>query len=258
MTTALPANSAVVVTGGTSGIGLGVAEAFVRLGRPTVCISRHRTDGFSALAQHAPTGTPEPMYVSADVSDPDQMHAAAEEVAAAGMKVGTVVAAAGINVRKAALEVDETDLRRMADVNLLGTLYTFRAFAPAVLSSPGGRFVAIGSVSGQWGMQLRTMYSATKGGVSAMCRSLAMEWAEHQATVNCVAPGLIDTPLTRGYLDAFPHLEVRALADTPLGRLGLPSDVANVVTFLASPATGFMTGQTLCVDGGMFVGNTWW
>lgn len=248
----------IIVTGATSGIGLSVAEYFVRAGLPVVGIARHGSDGFDSLCKGSDAAAPGSVFVPADVSDDSAIRAAASSVAETGIRPRAVVAAAGVNVRRAALELEDADVERMLAVNVKGVFSTFCAFADQVLAEPGGRFIAIGSVAGAHGMRLRTVYSATKAALSGLVRSLAIEWTPLGATVNCVAPGIVDTPLTRGYLDRNPQLEQMVRDATPAGRLGLAGDVASAVAFLASEGADFITGQTIGVDGGFGMGNAWW
>ena len=114
------------------------------------------------------------------------------------------------------------------------------------------------SLTAEHGMNLRAVYGATKGALSALVRALAVEWGPSGVTVNAVGPGIICTPLTQEYIDANPERAAATIAHTPLRRLGNPEDVANVVAFLASDAAGFVTGQTIFVDGGISAGSDWW
>jgi NAD(P)-dependent dehydrogenase (short-subunit alcohol dehydrogenase family) len=107
-------------------------------------------------------------------------------------------------------------------------------------------------------MALRAPYTATKAGLSGLVRSLSIEWGRYGATVNAVGPGIIQTPLTQEYMKQNPERVSAAIANTPLGRLGEPEDVADVVAFLASDAARFITGQTIYVDGGLTAGSSWW
>jgi NAD(P)-dependent dehydrogenase (short-subunit alcohol dehydrogenase family) len=249
-----------VVTGGTSGIGLAIVERLTRDGYQVVALSRSSRDEFSdVVARAEEAGLQPPVFVAADVVDPKQLAKARDEVTGIlGKHLRVVVASAGINIRKSALEVDEAEVRRMLETNVLGTFLAFQIFAPLATQAHDPRFIAIGSVSGRFGMKLRAPYSATKAALSGLVQSLAIEWGAGGTTVNAVAPGVVDTPLTRGYVESFPDRAQSVIERTPAGRLGTPEDVANVVSFLASAETGFITGQTIYVDGGLSVGIETW
>ncbi|HWI32227.1 MAG TPA: SDR family oxidoreductase [Microbacterium sp.] len=235
-----------LVTGGTSGIGAAVAD-------------RLSADGFDVvtLARTKPTVTAH-RFLQTDVTDRASLEAVRRTLESEGATIGVLVTAAGTNVRAPALEVSDSDIRRMIDVNLYGTIASFQVFAPLMLQHPNSRFVAIGSVSGAYGMNLRAVYGATKAAVSGLVRSLAIEWAPHGATVNAVGPGVIDTPLTAGYIERFPARAQALIDHTPVGRLGVPQDVAATVSFLASEGSSFITGQTIYPDGGLSAGCSWW
>ena len=248
-----------VVTGGTSGIGLAIARQLIRDGYRVYALSRTPRQEFEELVALAKElGREEPEFVAVDVADQSQLASAAAHVEESCSDLRVVVASAGINIRKAALEVSEQEVRRMLETNVLGTFLTFQAFAPHALRSSHSRFIAIGSVSGRFGMQLRAPYGATKAALSGMVQSLAIEWSPRGATVNAIGPGVVDTPLTRGYVEQFPERAEVLISRTPVGRLGRPEDVAYVASFLASPDASFITGQTIYVDGGLSVGMDTW
>jgi NAD(P)-dependent dehydrogenase (short-subunit alcohol dehydrogenase family) len=146
----------------------------------------------------------------------------------------------------------------MIDVNFYGLFQTFTVFGPLALARPGSRFIGISSLNSLYGTRLRAVYSGTKAAVNGMVRALSVEWAPLGATVNAVAPGIIDTPLTRPYLEQNPDRAAAALAHTPVGRLGDPEDIADMVAYLASPGAAFVNGQTIAVDGGTTTGSDWW
>jgi NAD(P)-dependent dehydrogenase (short-subunit alcohol dehydrogenase family) len=250
----------VVVTGGTSGIGLAIVDRLARDGYEVVALSRTSREEFASVASLAEKdGLRPPVFVAADVVDPGQLARARDEVEAIlGSRLRVVVASAGINIRKPALEISGDEVRQMLETNILGAFLSFQTFAPLAFEATDPRFIAIGSVSGRFGMKLRVPYSATKAALSGMVQSLAIEWSSSGATVNAIGPGVIDTPLTRGYVDSFPERAASLIDRTPAGRLGMPSDVANAAAFLASRETSFITGQTIYVDGGLSVGIETW
>jgi NAD(P)-dependent dehydrogenase (short-subunit alcohol dehydrogenase family) len=248
-----------VVTGGTSGIGLAIVDRLVRDGYQVYALSRTEHDEFDRTRELAEKlGRPLPVYIQADVANRGQLEAACAEIDVLFPNLSVVVASAGINVREAALDIPEEAVRRMLETNILGVFLTFQVFAPVVLRNQGARFIAIGSVAGKYGMRLRAPYGATKAALSGLVQSLAIEWSPLGATVNAIGPGIIDTPLTRSYVDKFPERAEAVIESTPVGRLGAPEDVSNVAAFLASPESGFITGQTIYVDGGLSVGIASW
>jgi NAD(P)-dependent dehydrogenase (short-subunit alcohol dehydrogenase family) len=165
---------------------------------------------------------------------------------------------AGVNTRIEAAGLDDGSLRDILDTNLYGVFVTCQVMAPLLLRRPGGRCVVTSSISAVHGQRLRAAYCGTKAGLSGLVRALAVEWGPLGCTVNAVGPGVIRTPLTQAYMDDNPDRVEAAIAHTPLRRLGEPEDVAGVVTFLASDAAGFITGQTIFVDGGLTAGSDWW
>jgi NAD(P)-dependent dehydrogenase (short-subunit alcohol dehydrogenase family) len=146
----------------------------------------------------------------------------------------------------------------MLDTNLYGSFITLQTFVPILARLPGGRVVVTSSVTAVHGMQRRALYSATKAALSGLVRSLAIEWGPQGIAVNAVGPGIIRTPLLEPYIAAHPDRAAAAVSATPLRRLGEPDDVAGVVSFLASDAAAFITGQTIYVDGGISAGDAWW
>ena len=189
-----------------------------------------------------------------DVRDRQSLQALRDKIT----ELDILIPNAGVNTRVKALDLPEEPLRDMLDTNLYGVFLTCQLFGPLLVARPGGRVVITSSVSAIHGMNLRAAYAATKAGLSGLVRALAVEWGPLGVNVNAVGPGIIETPLTRAYMDEFPERVEAAIANTPLRRLGQPEDVADVVLFLASDAARFMTGQTVYVDGGISAGSAWW
>jgi NAD(P)-dependent dehydrogenase (short-subunit alcohol dehydrogenase family) len=182
-----------------------------------------------------------------DVRSPDDVERLVES-AAAHDSLAICVAAAGVNRPCSTLEQPMDDFDLVIDTNLRGTYLTCRAFAEAV-GARGGRIVAISSQMGEVGYPGRAAYCASKHAVNGLVRALAVEWAPVGIAVNAVAPTFVDTPLTR---PMFEDEEFRAdvLRRLPIGRIGVPSDVAGAVVFLASEQAAMVTGHVLAVDGG--------
>ena len=241
-----------LVTGGTRGIGLAITRALRREGARVIAIGKAK-DQIEAFRKEF-GGDPLATAEHADVRDRASLEAVREKLD--GLDI--LVPNAGVNTRIQALELEDAALRDMVDTNLYGIFVTCQVFGPLLFARPGGRVVVTGSLSAIHGMNLRAAYAATKAGVSGLVRSLAVEWGPHGVTVNAVGPGIIKTPLTMAYMNQFPERVTATIEHTPLGRLGEPEDVADVVTFLASDKARFITGQTIFVDGGISAGSSWW
>jgi NAD(P)-dependent dehydrogenase (short-subunit alcohol dehydrogenase family) len=241
-----------LVTGGTRGIGLAITRALHREGASVVAITRHADQVEAVRKEFA--GDHRVRAEVADVRDREAL----ERIRLTLDELHILVPNAGVAKRVEALDVDEEALRTMIDTNYYGVFITCQVFGPLLLRRPGGRVVMTSSVSAIHGQKLRSVYSGTKGAVSALVRALAVEWGPKGTTVNAVAPGIIRTPLIQAYADANPERVEAGIRHTALRRLGEPADVADVVVFFASDAARFVTGQTLVVDGGMTMGSDWW
>lgn len=188
-----------------------------------------------------------------DVADSAAVNAALAHVIGEQGGVDWVICAAGITRDGVSWKMDDAAWGEVLGVNLTGAFNTARAAAPALRRSPTGRLVFIGSINGVRGSFGQANYAAAKAGLIGLARSLALELARDGVTVNVVAPGFIDTEMTRRLPDA---LRSRAVARTPLGRCGAAADVAHAVRFLCDDAAGFITGTVLPVDGGQLLGST--
>ena len=241
---------AAVVTGSTSGIGQALAEALAAQGVNLVLnglgdAAKIAADRARIAAEHGV----EVRYHGADMTRPDEI---ADLVAFAEREFGRLdilVNNAGITRDQLLLRMKRDDWDAVVATNLTGTFLCTQSVLKTMLKQRSGRIISISSVVGQSGNPGQTNYAATKAGIIGFSKALAREVASRSITVNVVAPGLIDTDMTR---DISQDAQANWASAIPLGRLGTPEDVAAAVCFLASDAAGYITGQVLAVNGGMY------
>lgn len=244
------AGAVVVVTGGGSGIGLASAEAAAAAGAAVMVADRRQPALDAATDALARFGRPV-AACAVDVADPVQVRGLVDATLGAFGRVDGVVASAGIERPAPALELTEDAFDEVLRVNLKGVFLCAQGFARAMVEAgTGGSIVTISSSVAFSPVPSEAQYAASKGGIVSLTKSMALEWGQHHIRVNSVAPGLIDTPLSAGRPD-----EHRAayVSRTPLGRIGTPEDVAKVVRFLLSDDAGYVTGQTIVVNGGFLM-----
>ena len=237
-----------IVTGGNGGIGLGMARGLAAAGAAIVVAARNRAKSEAAVAELAGTGV-RSAFIPLDVADPASCRAMVSETVDFFGRLDILVNNAGMSIRKPPESYTVEEWQRVLDTNLTGALVCCQAAYPH-MQRQGGKIINIGSMMSIFGAAYAAAYSASKGAVVQLTKSLATAWAKDNVQVNAVLPGWIDTELTRDARQQVPGLNERILRRTPAGRWGTPKDLAGVAVFLAGPASDFVTGAALAVDGG--------
>ncbi len=241
-----------IVTGGNGGIGLGMATGLAEAGAAIVIAARDQKKSAEAAEKLQKLGA-RVATVEVDVKDQDSVKRMVQATLDRFQRVDILVANAGVNIRKPPQDMSAEEWQAVLDVNLNGPFFCAQAVYPAMKAQGGGKIITIGSMTSIFGVPFAPAYSATKGGVVQLTRSLATAWAKDNIQVNCVLPGWIDTDLTRQARKQVEGLHERIEARTPAGRWGDPKDFAGIAVFLASHASNFITGAAIPVDGGYSV-----
>jgi len=233
-----------VVTGAGSGIGRACAEMLAERGDHLVCL-----DVDLQAAEATASRLPEATAVRADVRDASQCAAAFAKGIAMYGEVETLVTCAGIEEHAPAQDMSEEMFDTVVDINLKGSFICAQLAGRSMIRRGGGFVVLIGSILSAVAHPNDAAYVASKGGVLQLARALAIDWAKYSITVNCIGPGLVDTPLSARSL-ADPEKRAALLARIPLARPAAAREIAEVAGFLASPRAAYITGAYIPVDGG--------
>ncbi len=238
-----------IVTGGAQGIGRAIAEALAEDGADIVVADLDPGRSQEAVAAIETVGR-KALNVKVNVADFNDTKAMAEQVLKEWGKIDILVNNAGITRDGLLLRMKEEDWNLVLQVNLNGTFHCTKAVLQAMTKQRFGRIVNIASIVGAMGNVGQANYAASKAAVIGFTKTVAREYASRSVTVNAVAPGFIDTAMTQGLP---PDVKEALQKQIPLGRLGLPSDIAAAVKFLVSDAASYITGQVLHVNGGMLM-----
>jgi gluconate 5-dehydrogenase len=242
-----------VVIGATGGIGESLAAGLAEYGARVIVAGRNLTKAKQVSEDiQAKYANSQATPMQFDISEEASVAALRDQVVAAFGTVDILVNAHGINVKQNATEFATKDWDMLFDINVRGTMLTCREFGKVMLANKKGKVINLSSVRGvratAWAGN--EGYSATKAAIDMMTRSLASEWAPYKINVNALAPSTVATAFSQRTLQDPERLK-RFLASCPLGRVGQPADVVGACVFLASPASDFITGQILYLDGGL-------
>lgn len=238
-----------IVTGGNGGIGLGMARGLARAGARVAVAARNDEKSGSATRELQALGA-EAIAIRVDVTDEISVDAMVGETIARCGRLDILVNNAGINIRKPAHELSLDEWHKVLNTNLTSAFLCSRSAYPQLKRAGSGKIINVGSMLSIFGASFGPVYGASKGGVVQLTKSLAVTWARDNIQVNAVLPGWVDTDLTRRGRKEIPGLDERVLAGTPAGRWGDIDDFAGIAVFLASPASDFLTGAAIPLDGG--------
>lgn len=241
------AGKVALVTGGSRGIGRAVVERLAGDGMDVVFFYRGNAEAAQEAVAAVAAAGGRAEALQADVTDAAAVAQAVERVVEARGRIDLLVNNAGIVRDNLLAMLDDADIRAVLDTNVLGVFHVTRAVVPHMISKRAGKIVNLGSVAGDKGGRGQSNYAASKGAIQAFTRAMAVELASRKITVNCVAPGVIDTEMSQAVRDlAGEQVTQRIL----LKRVGRADDVAHAVWFLASRFADYITGEVLHVDGG--------
>lgn len=234
------------ITGGSSGIGKAAVRKFAGAGDRVAFTFLHSEAAARALESE--TGA---FAIRADVSDSAQVNRARDAILSRFGRIDVLVCAAGVAGKGLLMDQTDETYDRIMNTNLFGTFAAIRAVLPCMIERRGGSIVTVSSMWGETGGACEALYSASKAGIIGLTRAVAKEVGSAGIRVNCISPGVIDTPMNA---DLSPEDVDSLVEETPLGRIGMAEEVAEAICFLAGEGAGFITGQVLPVNGGIVIG----
>jgi NAD(P)-dependent dehydrogenase (short-subunit alcohol dehydrogenase family) len=238
-----------VVTGGSRGLGRAIAEALASAGADVALTARQLESALRAAEEIARSTDRNALPLAVDVTVKSSVERMVEQVVSVLGRIDILVNNAGVNIRGPIEELSEDDWDAVVDTNLKGPWLCCRAVAPVMKSRKWGRVINVSSMLGEISLPGRTPYASSKGGLTLLTKTLALEWARDGINVNALCPGPFATEINTPLLND-PAARAQMEANVPLARWGDPVELGPAAVFLASEASSFMTGATLFVDGG--------
>ncbi len=240
------------VTGGNGGIGLGMAKGLAAAGASVVIAGRNKAKAEAALSELKATGAAAE-FVELDVLQEASCHQAIDRTAQKFGRLDILINNAGTSVRKPPEQLTAEEWHLVLNTNLTSAFFCSQAAYPHMKRGGGGKIINIGSMMSVFGASYASPYASSKGAIVQMAKSFAVAWAKDNIQVNSILPGWINTDLTKKAREQVEGLHDKVLARTPAQRWGEPGDFAGVAVFLAAPASDFITGAAIAVDGGYSV-----
>lgn len=239
-----------LITGGGTGIGLAMARAMHSAGARVVLIGRREAE-LTAAAQALGPGA---SHIVHDITRLDAAPALVRRATREAGPITCLVNNAGIHLKKPAIETTPDEFQEVLNTHVVGAHALTRAVVPGMIERGHGSILFTGSMASLFGIPLVIAYTAAKSAMVGMVKCYSTEFSAHGVRVNCIAPGWIETEMSRRALEGDPGRRTKVLSRTPSARLGQPEDVAWAAVYLASPAARYVTGVTLPVDGGTSIG----
>ncbi|MEW2920898.1 SDR family oxidoreductase [Muricauda sp. ANG21] len=239
-----------IVTGGNSGLGFATAKKFCDHGIKTYIIGRTKERTEEACEQLGENAVP----VIFDLTDLDGIPQIVGHIFKKEGHIDVLVNNAGINMKKDFIDVTDAEFEQILRTNVFSVFAISREVVKKMKETGGGSIVNISSMAAQYGMPKVIAYSASKTAIEGMTRAMAVDLAQYNIRTNCVAPGFIKTKMTAKALDSDPPRKEKVFSRTPMGKMGMPEDIADAVYFFASEQAKFVTGTVLPIDGGNSIG----
>jgi NAD(P)-dependent dehydrogenase (short-subunit alcohol dehydrogenase family) len=237
------------ITGGSKGLGLQMANALAGVGANIVISSRHADESIAAAKEIAEQHKVRAIGAAADVTKPAEVQAVVNHAERELGGIDILVNNAGINIRKSTLDMPLEDWQAVMDINLNGPFICTKAAAPGMIKKNWGRVIYMSSMLGQVGLAARPPYTASKAALILLAKTQALEWAKNGITVNCICPGPFGTEMNKPLLND-PVAYQSFVSKIPMGRWGEIHEIDGVIIFLASPASSYVTGTAITIDGG--------
>lgn len=238
-----------IITGGSKGLGLAMAAGLASAGCKTVIVNRNDKEGQNAVKELNDSYEPESIFISADVTNENQVNDMVEKVLAKYGRIDILINSAGINIRGAIDELTYADFKKVMQVNLDGTWLACKAVVPHMKKNKSGKIINIASTLGLVGLANRTPYTSSKGAVVQMTRALGLELAPFNINVNGICPGPFLTEMNIPIADS-PEAKNFIVGATAMGRWGELKEIQGAALFLASDAASYMCGSMVTVDAG--------
>ena len=239
-------NKKILITGATGGIGYSLVKKFVSL-QGTIVATGTKTEKLDSLKKEFPNIS----VIKFDISDHSKIEEFIESASSQLTGLDVLVNNAGINMDNLSLRMKDEEWKKVIDVNLGSTFFLCKHAIKKMLKNKYGRIVNITSIVGHTGNLGQSNYAASKAGIIGMSKSLAIEYAKKNITINCVSPGFIQSKMTDNIIESIKSVLTSRI---PMSKLGTGEDVANTVAFLSSDAASYITGETVHVNGGMYMG----